>query len=108
MESIQFYKPLNSSVTQARVLLIGPVGAGKSSFFNSFNSVFRGHVTGQAMAGSTSTSLTTQPGSKMAPVCLARLTGFSHSNSRTCWYQFLSSICMAGCDSAHSPVDPLV
>ncbi|XP_036067439.1 interferon-induced protein 44-like [Oryzias melastigma] len=60
MESIQFYKPLNSSVTQARVLLIGPVGAGKSSFFNSFNSVFRGHVTGQAMAGSTSTSLTTQ------------------------------------------------
>lgn len=38
--------------------------------------------------------LVPKPGSKMAPVCLARLTGFSHSNSRTCWYQFLSSICM--------------
>ncbi|KAK7879560.1 hypothetical protein WMY93_033732 [Mugilogobius chulae] len=38
----------------------GPVGAGKSSFFNSINSVFRGHVTCQAMAGSSATSLTTQ------------------------------------------------
>ncbi|XP_024134776.1 interferon-induced protein 44-like isoform X1 [Oryzias melastigma] len=60
MESIKFYKPLNSSVTQARVLLIGPVGAGKSSFFNSINSIFRGHVTSQAISGSSSTSLTTQ------------------------------------------------
>ncbi|XP_024120547.1 interferon-induced protein 44-like [Oryzias melastigma] len=60
MESIQFYKPLNSSVTQARVLLVGPVGVGKSSFFNSINSVFRGHVTSQAISGSSSTSLTTQ------------------------------------------------
>uniref|UniRef100_A0A3Q4I0X8 G domain-containing protein n=1 Tax=Neolamprologus brichardi TaxID=32507 RepID=A0A3Q4I0X8_NEOBR len=49
-----------SSVTQPRVLLIGPVGAGKSSFFNSVNSVFRGHVTSQAISGSSSTSLTTQ------------------------------------------------
>ncbi|XP_024134778.1 interferon-induced protein 44-like [Oryzias melastigma] len=60
MESIKFYKPLNSSVTQARVLLIGPVGVGKSSFFNSINSIFRGHVTSQAISGSSSTSLTTQ------------------------------------------------
>uniref|UniRef100_A0A3B3BBH2 TLDc domain-containing protein n=1 Tax=Oryzias melastigma TaxID=30732 RepID=A0A3B3BBH2_ORYME len=60
MESIQFYKPLNNSVTQARVLLVGPVGVGKSSFFNSINSVFRGHVTSQAISGSSSTSLTTQ------------------------------------------------
>ncbi|XP_023810028.1 interferon-induced protein 44-like [Oryzias latipes] len=60
MESIRTYRPLNSSVTQARVLLIGPVGAGKSSFFNSINSIFRGHVTSQAISGSCSTSLTTQ------------------------------------------------
>ncbi|XP_054912717.1 interferon-induced protein 44f5 [Poeciliopsis prolifica] len=60
MESIKTYKPTLSSVTQARVLLIGQVGAGKSSFFNSINSVFRGHVTSQAIAGSSSTSLTTQ------------------------------------------------
>ncbi|XP_038157879.1 interferon-induced protein 44-like isoform X5 [Cyprinodon tularosa] len=60
MESIQTYKPTVSSVSQARVLLIGPVGAGKSSFFNSINSVFRGHVTCQAISGCSSTSLTTQ------------------------------------------------
>ncbi|XP_049911844.1 interferon-induced protein 44-like isoform X3 [Epinephelus moara] len=60
MESITMYKPTVSSVSQARVLLIGPVGAGKSSFFNSINSVFRGHVTSQAIAGSSTTSLTTQ------------------------------------------------
>ncbi|CAK6984151.1 interferon-induced protein 44-like [Scomber scombrus] len=60
MESIQFYKPMVDSVSQIRVLLIGAVGAGKSSFFNSINSVFRGHVTNQATAGSSSTSLTTQ------------------------------------------------
>ncbi|XP_029987173.1 interferon-induced protein 44-like [Sphaeramia orbicularis] len=60
MDSIQSYQPMNSSVSQFRVLLIGPVGAGKSSFFNSFKSVFRGHVTSQAIAGSSTTSLTTQ------------------------------------------------
>ncbi|XP_074524451.1 interferon-induced protein 44-like isoform X4 [Halichoeres trimaculatus] len=59
-EKIRTYKPLVSSVSKARVLLIGPIGAGKSSFFNSINSVFRGHVTGQAMAGCSATSLTTQ------------------------------------------------
>ncbi|XP_044056400.1 interferon-induced protein 44-like [Siniperca chuatsi] len=60
MESIKSYKPTVSSVSQVRVLLIGPVGAGKSSFFNSINSVFRGHVTSQAIAGCSTTSLTTQ------------------------------------------------
>ncbi|TDH08692.1 hypothetical protein EPR50_G00100860 [Perca flavescens] len=60
METIKTYKPTVSSVPQARVLLIGPVGAGKSSFFNSINSVFRGHVTSQAIAGSSTTSLTTK------------------------------------------------
>ncbi|XP_038571405.1 interferon-induced protein 44-like isoform X1 [Micropterus salmoides] len=60
MENIMSYKPTVSSVSQVRVLLIGPVGAGKSSFFNSINSVFRGHVTSQAIAGCSTTSLTTQ------------------------------------------------
>ncbi|XP_061593253.1 interferon-induced protein 44-like [Cololabis saira] len=60
MESIKSFKPTVSSVSQARVLLIGPVGAGKSSFFNSVNSVFRGHVTNRAISGSSTTSLTTQ------------------------------------------------
>ncbi|KAM4738707.1 interferon-induced protein 44-like [Anableps anableps] len=60
MESIKNYKPIISSVSQGRVLLIGQVGAGKSSFFNSINSVFRGHVTSQAISGCSSISLTTQ------------------------------------------------
>lgn len=60
MESIKKYKPTSSSVSQVRVLLIGPVGAGKSSFFSSIKSVFSGYVTNLAIAGSSSTSLTTQ------------------------------------------------
>ncbi|XP_033477278.1 interferon-induced protein 44-like [Epinephelus lanceolatus] len=60
MDSIKLYCPMVNSVSQVRVLLIGPVGAGKSSFFNSINSVFRGHVSNQAIAGSSTTSLTTQ------------------------------------------------
>ncbi|XP_036452147.1 interferon-induced protein 44-like [Colossoma macropomum] len=49
-----------SSVKQARVLLVGPVGVGKSSFFNSISSVFKGYVSSQANTGSAGTSLTTQ------------------------------------------------
>ncbi|XP_041646398.1 interferon-induced protein 44-like [Cheilinus undulatus] len=60
MSKIRTYEPLIPSVTTVRVLLIGAVGAGKSSFFNSISSVFRGHVTNQAMAGCSTTSLTTQ------------------------------------------------
>ncbi|XP_034035996.1 interferon-induced protein 44-like [Thalassophryne amazonica] len=60
LETIKSYSPAVSSVSQVRVLLIGPVGAGKSSFFNSINSVFRGHITSQAIAGSSTSSLTTQ------------------------------------------------
>ncbi|XP_067085668.1 interferon-induced protein 44-like [Osmerus mordax] len=60
IEFIKQYKPTISSVSRAKVLLIGPVGAGKSSFFNSINSIFRGHVTSQAISGSSSTSLSTQ------------------------------------------------
>uniref|UniRef100_A0A3B3Q7A7 Uncharacterized protein n=1 Tax=Paramormyrops kingsleyae TaxID=1676925 RepID=A0A3B3Q7A7_9TELE len=52
------YKPPVDSVPQARILLIGLVGAGKSSFFNSINSIFRGNITSQAEAGDMGTSLT--------------------------------------------------
>ncbi|KAG1945739.1 interferon-induced protein 44-like [Pimephales promelas] len=60
MESIRNYKPLMKSVSRVRILMIGPVGAGKSSFFNSINSVFMGRITSKAMSGSAGTSLTTQ------------------------------------------------
>uniref|UniRef100_A0A3P9HN24 G domain-containing protein n=1 Tax=Oryzias latipes TaxID=8090 RepID=A0A3P9HN24_ORYLA len=59
MERIESYKPSISSVSEARVLLVGPVGAGKSSFFNSFKSIFKGHITSQATPGTSSTSVTT-------------------------------------------------
>ncbi|KAL0962250.1 hypothetical protein UPYG_G00337630 [Umbra pygmaea] len=59
-EKIQNYKPGVSSVSMAKILLVGPVGAGKSSFFNSVNSLFRGNMTSQAICGSAGTSLTNQ------------------------------------------------
>ncbi|XP_073699740.1 interferon-induced protein 44-like [Garra rufa] len=60
MEMIRNHKPLMASVSQIRILMIGPVGAGKSSFFNSINSIFMGRMTSKAMSGSAGTSLTTQ------------------------------------------------
>ncbi|ROL55146.1 Interferon-induced protein 44 [Anabarilius grahami] len=57
---ISGWKPSVSSVKQAQILLVGPVGAGKSSFFNSINSVFKGYVSIQANTGTAGTSLTTQ------------------------------------------------
>ncbi|XP_050951348.1 interferon-induced protein 44-like isoform X1 [Labeo rohita] len=60
MDMIRKYKPIMTSVSQIRILMIGPVGAGKSSFFNSINSIFMGRITSKAMSGSAGTSLTTQ------------------------------------------------
>ncbi|ROL40867.1 Interferon-induced protein 44-like [Anabarilius grahami] len=60
MKMIRNHKPLMASVSRVRILMIGPVGAGKSSFFNSINSIFTGHVTSKAMSGSAGTSLTVQ------------------------------------------------
>ncbi|KAF7659873.1 hypothetical protein LDENG_00291670 [Lucifuga dentata] len=40
MKVIQNYQPDIKTVHQARVLLVGPIGSGKSSFFNSINSAF--------------------------------------------------------------------
>uniref|UniRef100_A0A3B3QYE2 Interferon-induced protein 44-like n=1 Tax=Paramormyrops kingsleyae TaxID=1676925 RepID=A0A3B3QYE2_9TELE len=60
MQYLKDYKPTIDSVPRARILLIGAVGAGKSSFFNSINSIFRGNITSQANAGYQETSLTLQ------------------------------------------------
>lgn len=44
-ETLLNYKPMTeTNVPAANILLIGQIGAGKTSFFNSFNSLFRGKV----------------------------------------------------------------
>uniref|UniRef100_A0A3B3R0J3 G domain-containing protein n=1 Tax=Paramormyrops kingsleyae TaxID=1676925 RepID=A0A3B3R0J3_9TELE len=58
MQYLQDYKPTIDSVPQARILLIGQIKAGKSSFFNSINSIFHGNITNQAGAGEMETSMT--------------------------------------------------
>nr|XP_022296595.1 interferon-induced protein 44-like [Crassostrea virginica] len=56
---IDVYAPLEvTGVEQVNVLLFGQCGAGKSSFFNSINSIFKGVITSQAPSGSTDKSLT--------------------------------------------------
>ncbi|XP_048020233.1 interferon-induced protein 44-like [Megalobrama amblycephala] len=60
MELIRNHKPIMASVSRVRILMIGPIGAGKSSFFNSINSIFMGHVTNKAMSGSAGSSVTTK------------------------------------------------
>lgn len=51
MEKLSSYTPSSRDVPQARVLLLGPVGSGKSSFISSVQSVFDGRVTTRAMVG---------------------------------------------------------
>ncbi|XP_061187449.1 interferon-induced protein 44-like [Saccostrea echinata] len=59
-ESVVEYEPESeANVTAANILLIGQIGAGKSSFFNSVNSIFRGKITSKARSGSFEHSLTT-------------------------------------------------
>ncbi|KAF5909816.1 interferon-induced protein 44-like isoform X2, partial [Clarias magur] len=52
MEKVESYTPASGAVSEARVLLLGPVGAGKSSFISSLQSVFSGRVVNRAMVGS--------------------------------------------------------
>ncbi|XP_040927929.1 interferon-induced protein 44-like [Betta splendens] len=54
------YKPQNEQVTRLRILLHGPVGAGKSSFINSVDSVFQGRVAVRAPMDATSGESFTQ------------------------------------------------
>ncbi|XP_068606151.1 interferon-induced protein 44-like [Brachionichthys hirsutus] len=49
LDFVQSYHPQKSSVSHLRIMLHGPVGAGKSSFINSIDSVLQGRVTGRAL-----------------------------------------------------------
>uniref|UniRef100_A0A8C4XD18 Interferon-induced protein 44-like n=1 Tax=Erpetoichthys calabaricus TaxID=27687 RepID=A0A8C4XD18_ERPCA len=57
LEEIRNYESLTESVEEPRILLVGQITAGKSSFFNSVNSVFRGYVMLQAASGLADTSI---------------------------------------------------
>ncbi|KAK3577662.1 hypothetical protein CHS0354_000090 [Potamilus streckersoni] len=60
-DEVENFIPLKElNISQAKILLVGPVGAGKSSFFNTISSIFRGYVTSQACSGSAEHSLTTK------------------------------------------------
>ncbi|XP_047415027.1 interferon-induced protein 44 isoform X1 [Sciurus carolinensis] len=60
LSEMNTYEPNQEMVHQIRILLLGPIGAGKSSFINSVKSVFRGHVTNQALVGSDPTGISTK------------------------------------------------
>ncbi|XP_072918663.1 interferon-induced protein 44-like [Hemitrygon akajei] len=55
IDIIKTYKPFLNSSTRPTILLIGPLGAGKSSFISSVDSVFHDYVTNRAFAGNTTT-----------------------------------------------------
>ncbi|XP_061593246.1 interferon-induced protein 44-like [Cololabis saira] len=101
MESIKTYEPTTSSVSHAQILLIGPVGAGKSSFSNSVKSVFRGYVTNQAICGSCTTHLKAQfhgnsvwaeQGRNLLPIILRDTMGLEESTGAGLDVDDISSI----------------
>ncbi|XP_013410359.1 interferon-induced protein 44-like [Lingula anatina] len=57
---LSFSTPSPTKVPAARLLLVGSVVAGKSSFFNTVSSVFKGEIRSQAATGTTPHSLTTK------------------------------------------------
>ncbi|XP_063681509.1 interferon-induced protein 44-like [Bolinopsis microptera] len=62
-ESINYfvnYKPEFCQIEFINVLLLGPIGSGKSSVFNTFESTFKGHITSRARTGDGSTVTTKQ------------------------------------------------
>uniref|UniRef100_UPI003AAD1DFE interferon-induced protein 44-like n=1 Tax=Centroberyx gerrardi TaxID=166262 RepID=UPI003AAD1DFE len=52
LQYMKDYQPHNEEAQHLRVLLHGPVGAGKSSFINSVNSVMQGRMTDAALVDS--------------------------------------------------------
>ncbi|XP_062264908.1 interferon-induced protein 44-like [Platichthys flesus] len=56
LEFVKSYQPQNKQVKHLRILLYGPVGAGKSSFINSVDTVLKGRPAGRAATDAISKS----------------------------------------------------
>ncbi|XP_062595301.1 interferon-induced protein 44-like [Saccostrea cucullata] len=56
---VSSYKPLKDmNIPEVNILLVGQIGSGKSSLFNTVNSIFRGEITARACAGNSPHSVT--------------------------------------------------
>ncbi|TDG95869.1 hypothetical protein EPR50_G00244420, partial [Perca flavescens] len=53
LQYVKDYEPENDDIKHVRILLYGPVGAGKSSFINSVSNVLRGRMTTPALTSAT-------------------------------------------------------
>ncbi|KAM9454358.1 interferon-induced protein 44-like [Clarias gariepinus] len=53
-ETLRNFKLSNPDVNMVRILIVGEVGAGKSSFINSINNTFQGRITSGALVDATS------------------------------------------------------
>uniref|UniRef100_A0A673U2A0 Interferon-induced protein 44-like n=1 Tax=Suricata suricatta TaxID=37032 RepID=A0A673U2A0_SURSU len=60
LAELRTFKPNVDLISEICILLLGPVGSGKSSFINSVKSVFQGRLIRQAIVGSDYTSITEQ------------------------------------------------
>ncbi|XP_053383550.1 interferon-induced protein 44-like [Mercenaria mercenaria] len=58
-ETVTFKPVQDLQISEARILMLGPVGAGKSSFYNTIDSIYRGRITQRACSGSAEQSLST-------------------------------------------------
>ncbi|KAH3742378.1 hypothetical protein DPMN_049119 [Dreissena polymorpha] len=59
-EDIVSFEPSGElGLSNVRILMLGPVGTGKSSFYNTINSVFKGRISQRARCGNATHSITT-------------------------------------------------